>query len=119
MHDEKFTEFEGDLYKGSKVVRKAFKRHFQHITTGAQLKATLRAGEVAWPGCYTLFFYTSAGDTLSFGAVRKNLRAVLDSVKTKCDDGWRVLTVGCMCDIDPPEFGGSEIVCAHTGERIE
>jgi len=113
MQNEKFTEFEGDLYKGAQVVRKAFKRHFRHITSGAQLRATLRAGDVAWPGCYTLFFYTADGDTLSFCAVRKNLRAVLDSVRTECNDGWRVVGIGSMAEEEGP------VVCDHTGQEIE
>lgn len=91
------------------------KRHtYTHaaIKTGAHLRATLRAGDVTWPGCYPLFFITSDGGALAFDTVRDNLRSVLDSIRTKCDDGWRVVA----CEVN---YEDTELYDDHTGRKIE
>ena len=79
--------------------------------TTKDLKAQLRAGEYAWPGCYPLFFVTSDGAALSFKATRANLRSVFDSMQNGIDDGWRI--VGC--DVN---WEDASLFCDHTGERI-
>jgi len=80
--------------------------------TTKDLKQSLRSGPYAWPGGYPLYFITSDGAALSFQAVRDNLRAVLSAIKTRSDDGWRVVAVEVNWE-DPLLF------CDHTGERIE
>ena len=109
--------FEGSLFdnrKGWKAdpIRPVYSRHFREIETGQELRASLRAGEYAWPGGYACFFLTSDGAVLSFAAVRENLRAVLWSIRNRCNDGWRVVGLECTanCDESP--------VCEHSGESI-
>lgn len=92
-------------------LRAIYERQFSKIKTAAQLKATLRAGECAWPGGYPLYFITSDGGALAFATVRDNLRAVLDSIKTRAGDGWRV--VACEVNWEDPDLYDD-----HTGERI-
>lgn len=92
-------------------VRAVYRRSFSEIRTTAELKATLRAGAWAWPGAYPLFFETSDGCALSFESVRKNLRAVLDSIRNRHQDGWRI--VGCAVN-----WEDDELRCEHSGERI-
>lgn len=108
-----FHTFEGDLYSNrtNEKVREKYAHHFAHITSGAQLRATLRAGEVTWPGCYPLFFITSDGAALSFDSVRENLRSVLDSIRTRSNDGWRVVA----CDVN---YEDAQLYCAHSNKRI-
>ena len=80
--------------------------------TTKQLKAQLRAGPFAWPGGYPLYFVADDGEALSFDAVRDNFRSVLSSMRSRTNDGWRV--VGC--EINYEDAG---LYCAHTGKRIE
>jgi len=107
--------FEGDLYRNdvapSVVVRKDYVKHFRSIETVSQLKATLRAGEFAWPGCYQLFLITSDGAALSFAAARSEFRSLAWSIRNKCDDGWRV--IGCEVN-----YEDTDLTCAHTGKPI-
>jgi len=106
--------FESGLYRAgefSTPLRTNYKFQHHNITSGQDLRATLRAGEFAWPGGYQLFFITSDGAALSFDSVRKNLRSVLDSIRTKCNDGWRVVA----CDIN---YEDTELTCDHSGEPI-
>ena len=106
--------FESCLYRNSAFstpLRTNYKRTHRNIKSGQDLRATLRAGEFAWPGGYQMFFITSDGAALSFDSVRKNLRSVLDSIRTHCNDGWRVVA----CDIN---YEDTELTCDHSGESI-
>lgn len=97
-----FINFAGELVKHDtcETLRENFQRHHRLIETGQDLRATLRAGPVAWPGGYTLYFGTSDGAALCFNCVRSNLYSVLDSIRTGCADGWRVsfLINSAECD---------------------
>jgi len=108
------SSFEGALWdnRTNTILRPVFDRHFRHIESAEQLKATLRAGAYAWPGGYLLYFITDDGAALSFDTVRAEFRAVLDSVKTKSRDGWRVVA----CDVN---WEDADLNDAHTGEKIE
>lgn len=113
--------FEGDLYdtRGSAwaclpPLRKGYRTHWSRDGAWgtAQVKAALRAGELAWPGRLPMFMITDDGGCLHFDCVRDELRNVLWSIKSECSDGWRVVA----CDIN---YEDGEMICAHCGERIE
>lgn len=87
-------------------------RTHSRISTGAQLRATLRAGASTWPGGYPLYFVTSDGGALAFDTVRDNLSSVLDAIRTKSSDGWRVVA----CEVN---YEDAELYDDHTGEKIE
>lgn len=93
-------------------LRKCYKRTHCRIKTGAQLRATLRAGAFTWPGGYPLYFVTSDGGALAFDSVRDNLRSVLDSIRTECNDGWRVVA----CKVN---YEDEYLYDDHTGRKIE
>lgn len=95
----------------SKPLRQVYRRHFRDINTIAELKATLRAGQYAWPGGYPVFFITSDGATLSFDSVKEELHQIIWSIENQVSDGWRVVA----CDINY-EF---TLFCDHSGEQIE
>lgn len=76
------------------------------------LKQALRAGPYTFPGCYPLYFVTSDGGALSFQSVQENFRAVLDSMRSKTDDGWQV--VACEAN-----WENASLFCEHSGKRIE
>lgn len=101
------------------VVRTDYARHHSDINTGAQLRATLRAGQYAWPGGYALCFVTSDGETLSWAAVLENLALVIGAIReynagnSHENSGWRV--VACQST----ETDDEAVYCAHTGEVIE
>jgi hypothetical protein len=83
----------------------------QSFTT-SDLKTALRNGPHAWPGGYPTYFVTSDGGALSHASVKRNLRSVIDSMKTGTDDGWRV--VACQANWEDPE-----LYCDDSNERIE
>lgn len=93
-------------------VRANYARHHRDINSVADLKATLRAGPYMWPGGYPLYFLASGGEALSFDSVRRELGDVMQSIRTRSNDGWRVVA----CDVN---YEDSELYCAHSGERIE
>ena len=109
------ANYSGDLCNTAtgRTVRPAvaYCHHHRNITTGRELRATLRAGECTWPGNYPLYFITSDGAALSFEAVRAGLRCVLDSIRHHSHDGWRVVAV----DVN---YEDAHLVCEHTGKPI-
>lgn len=96
----------------SAPLRPDYEKTFSEIDTAAQLKATLRAGDTAWPGMYPLYFVTSDGGALSFATVRANLRGCLDAIKTGDTlGGWRI----CGCEVN---WEDPDLYDDHTGKRI-
>lgn len=87
-------EFEGDLYSdklGCKTpLRKGYSGHSREIKSGAQLRACIRAGRCTFPGLYDIAYYTNDGVELCSDCVLRNLPSITNSIRTKCDDGWRV-----------------------------
>lgn len=95
----------------SGLVRKCYSRHFRAITNTHQLRASLRAGRSV-DGGYPIYFITDDGGTLSYDAVRGNLREVLWCVHHRDNTGgWRVICFDVNYEDD--------LVCDHTGEAIE
>lgn len=93
-------------------LRTNYSRHHREINSVADLKATLRASAVTFPGCYPLYFVTSNGCALSFETVLKEFRLVADSIRTESNDGWRVIG----CDVN---YEDGELYCEHSGKKIE
>lgn len=113
------SECDGGLYDTRRngwhtrpALRADFSKHHRKIETVGHLKATIRAGEFAFPGAYRLFFVTSDGGALSFDSVINNLQEVVHSVRNRCDDGWRV--IGC----DNSNYYDDPVFCDHSGEQI-
>lgn len=112
------SEGSGDLHDTRRIdwasnpLRKRFVWHYSKIENASQLVSCIRAGEYAFPGGYRLAFITLDGGILSFAAVKDNLRATVDSIRHKIDDGWQV--VG-LIDVDNQD-GVS--YCDHTGEKL-
>lgn len=85
--------------------------------TTRQFCEALRAGPYAWPGGYPCYFLLSDGETLSFKAAREEIRLVIGAIIDGRENphetsGWRVVAV----DIN---WEDEDMVCAHSGERIE
>lgn len=96
----------------SKPLRTNYRRHHSRIDNVESLKATLRAGEFAWPGGYPLFFLMADNEAMSFDGVRQNLREAFAAfASTDRHEPWRV--VYCKTN-----YEDSDLVCAQTGERI-
>lgn len=104
--------FEGDLYRGSQVLRKDYKKHFSQINTLAQFKATLREGPRTWPGFYPLYFITHDGAALCFDCGRKEFRQIAWDFMHKTSTGWRVVA----CDIN---YEDNDLHCDHCDKQIE
>ena len=83
------------------------------IKTVADLKATLRYGEFAWPGGYQIHVVTSDGASLLFSTVRKELRSIVSAIRDDHrESGWRVVAT----DIN---YEDNDLTDAHTSEPIE
>ena len=114
MKNPNTYQHEGNIYakQTHELIRQDACKHYRNIETANQLKSSIRAGEYTFPGAYRLFFITSDGASLSFASVKENFCAVLDSVKTQCADGWRVIAMTGEHETDEPVF------CDHSGEQI-
>jgi hypothetical protein len=111
-----FYTSEGSLYREgnySSPFRANYDRHFRTICTVSELKSTIRAGKYSFPGGYAVYFVTSDGSTLSHDTVRKEFRRVADSIRSKANDGWRVVGIGCTCDDDETP------ICEHSGSPVD
>lgn len=110
----RFTSFDGALYLGNALrpVRPVFSHHFPRIETGAQLRATLRAGPYTWPGGYPVFFYFYDGEGCCFACARREIRSITRAIRDKSRDDWRI--VGCEIN-----YEDSSLYCAHCNARIE
>jgi len=107
------STFEGDIYKGDQIIRRAACRHYREIDNMHQLKACLRAGEYAWPGGYACFFITNDGVALSFEAVMDNYEEIChDMIHEWKDTGWYIAAMECIANCDESVF------CDHTGKEI-
>tara|TARA_Y100000031_G_scaffold153640_1_gene199374 strand:- start:306 stop:578 length:273 start_codon:yes stop_codon:yes gene_type:complete len=61
------------------------------ITTQRKLGEMLRYGRWAFPGGYEVFYVTDDGEVLCYPCVKKDIEAVLDSVRNEINDGWRIV----------------------------
>jgi hypothetical protein len=84
-----------------------------YIDTVADFRKAIRVGPYAWPGGYDLYFMTSDGAALCHGCATKERRSVIDSIATKCNDGWRVVAVDATCNTD------SEVRCDHCATVLQ
>lgn len=94
-------------------LRANFSRTFRKIENLAELKATLRNGQYAWPGGYQMYLVMADGEPATFEAVRKEWREVVEAFfRDDRRDQWRV--VGC--DIF---WEGPPMECSISGDMIE
>lgn len=114
-----FHIFQGDLYDtrepgwaAQKPLRVSYRATRATIRNTAELKATLRAGQYAWPGGYPIHLQTSDGGVLHLSCARESLREILESIKGQANDGWRV--DGAFVNWENPN-----LYCDHCGDRCE
>lgn len=74
----------------SAPLRAHYRRTFSTIESAAQFKATMRAGEFAWPGGYRMALSTADGCVLCYECAREEAHLVIDSIRRDISDGWRV-----------------------------
>ena len=82
------------------------------INSISDFRRAIHNGPYAWPGGYPLYFITHDGAALSFKAARQERRAILESIRDRSNDGWRVVGM----DVN---WEDAELTCDHTGEPIE
>lgn len=89
-----------------KTIRRVYSRHTRNISTGAELRACLRAGSSTDLGGYRIAYLCSDGGTLCPDCVRAELHQCVWSIRNRVDNGWRVIGLyhegetdgGCDCD---------------------
>jgi hypothetical protein len=110
------SECDGNLYDTRKEawhkrppLRSNYRHTHRHISSAADLKATLRAGQYAWPGGYQMYFISNDGYAVSFNGVLSDFRTQLAQVKGKALN--RIVAV----DIN---YEDTDLYCDITGELI-
>jgi hypothetical protein len=79
----------------------------------SDFRRAMRNGPYVWPGGYPLYFVCADGEALSFKAAREERRNILQALSWNDNSsGWRVVGV----DVN---WEDAELVCAHSGERIQ
>lgn len=112
-----FLSHDGNLYDtrdadwARRPLREGYYGSGPRIETVSAFKAALRHGQTTDLGGYPLYFITSDGEALSFGAARENFTQIVDSISNRHNDGWRI--VGQEINHED-----EDLFCAHTGERI-
>jgi hypothetical protein len=81
------------------------------IKSISDFRKAMRIGPYAWPGGYPLYFITSDGAALSFDAAKAERRNILEAIRDKDNNGWRIVGM----DIN---YEDGELYCEHTNERI-
>lgn len=76
-----------------------------------EVKAAIRQ-PYAWPGGYPLYVIMTDGEALSIKAAREEWELICHSTIGGFCDGWSAAGVGI-------NWEDNELVCAHTGEKIE
>ena len=84
-----------------------------HIHSVSDFRRSVRVGPYAWPGGYDTFFLTSDGGTMCHSCTVKERRSIVDSIATKCDDGWQVVAVDATCNTD------GEVRCDHCNTVLQ
>lgn len=111
------SECDGALYDtrlanwSSTPVRENYSRTHRKIHTTQDLKATLRAGQFTFPGCYQLFLLANDGEPICFDCATKNFHQCAWSIRNKVNDGWRIVA----CDVN---WEDEEMRCAHCNKQI-
>ena len=85
------------------------------ITSVSDFRRAMRNGPYAWPGGYPCYFIMSDGSAVSFEAIRRNIRSVLEALTDKQYrkwSGWLPIAI----DIN---WEDSTLLCDVTGERIQ
>ena len=82
------------------------------IATIADFRRAMRHGKYTDLGGYPVYFITSDCAALSFDAAKQKRRAILESIRDRLNDGWRIVAL----DIN---YEDSDLFCDHTGKRIE
>ena len=87
------------------------------IETISDFRKAFRSGKWMWPGGYPCYFLLSDGESLSFEAAKTERRRLLEALADyqkhgyECS-GWRPVAI----DVN---WEDGDMVCAHTGKRIE
>lgn len=92
-------------------IRAVYQKHFSQISNVQELKATLRAGPLAWPGLYPLYFICKDGKALSFDTVQREFRTIAAAIREGSMPEWEV--VACEVNWENPD-----LVDADTDEKI-
>ncbi len=105
MNPERFSlsESDGHLYRNdnwSAPLRKNVMKWHPQIRTVAELKATIRAADRAFGGT-DLVMFTDDGGTLCSECVKKELSRIMDAIRDKSSNGWRVTSASMDNDLDP------------------
>ncbi len=122
LPDHLFSSEDGALYDTRQddwntrpALRPNYRRTHAQVTNVADLKATLRAGEFAWPGGYQMFFVNRRGEALSFEGVRAHLAEVIEDMQSHAGAGLTGVGSIVACEIN---YEDTSLYCELTGKDI-
>lgn len=103
-----------EWFKGPPL-RHNYQRFHSEINNVNDFKATWRARGMA---NYPLAFMLSDGAFMCEQCVQENLRRIIDSTRTKSNDGWRVVGVGQSHGATDEPAGDEDATCVHCGKNL-
>lgn len=118
-HSEFVVMSSGDLYHSRYVpgqgfvwrhVRHTYQQHFPKITNSLELRATIRADAVAWPGGYPLYLVCEDGGCLCFKCARQAYPTLARAWRSDVTS-WKVVA----CEVNWEDTG---LTCDHCNEPI-
>lgn len=96
-----------------KPLRAKFSQLVTFPNSGADIRAAIRHGGHVWPGGYPVFAGMADGGALCFDCVKKELRELLQAMRTRYrGDSWLVSQFAV-------NWEDSELTCDHCSKAIE
>lgn len=105
------NEFEGSLWRGSRIIRETYKRTYSRINSTQEMRATLRNGPYTWPGGYQMYLITSDGAALCFDCARQEYRQISESIRKGTADGWKI-------EATDVNYENTSLFCEHCSKQI-
>lgn len=94
------------------LLRPDFSKTFPTIKNTLQMRATLRAGQYAWPGGYQMYLITLDGSSLCFECGRKEYAQISSAIRyPRSNDQWRVIGTAL-------NYEDNDCACDHCGKKI-
>ena len=103
----------GDLVetKNFSVVREKYSYTFSRIKNSLQLRATIRNGEYAWPGCYPMFLIFGDGEACCFKCAKSEYKSISRDMHDGYGGSFQI--VGCEIN-----YEDNDLYCAHCNDQI-
>lgn len=83
------------------------------ISTVAEFRKMIRAGQFTFPGMYEVFGVCDDGGTLCFPCMDRERRVIASAIGSNTRDGWNVQAVDATCNTD------AEVRCDNCNRVVQ